>query len=71
MTGDPEKEKILNRLLEAATERWDRAEVEKMRPMFEMAADAVWKVEKFPIKPEEEPAYPTTIFYLGAAGKEK
>ncbi|MFQ6075075.1 MAG: hypothetical protein ACE5Z5_02915 [Candidatus Bathyarchaeia archaeon] len=60
------KDEILNRLLEAAAEKWDRAEVEKMRPAFERAAEAVWRVEVFQLKPEEEPAYPTTIFHQGS-----
>lgn len=56
------KDKILNQLIEAANKTWNRKEVEKMRTAFERMAEAIWKVEEFQLEPEEEPAYPTTIF---------
>ncbi len=55
------KDEILDRLLEAATVEWGRAEAEKMRPAFEVAAEAIRKVEEFQLAPEEELTYPETI----------
>jgi len=55
------KDEILKRLLEEATVRWGRDRVEEMRPAFDVAVEAVWKVGEFRLETEEEPAHPGTI----------
>jgi len=70
MTKELGKDETLNCLLEAASVKWGKAEIREICSAFELAAEAIWKVEEFQLEPEEEPAHPATIFHRGRRGKE-
>ena len=64
MMKDNEKLAILNRLLKVANEKWKIQDVAQMYHAFALAAEAIRDIETFSTKPEEEPAYPSTIYSL-------
>jgi hypothetical protein len=71
MVKNAGKDEIQKRLIEAARKKWETVDVEKILTDFENAADAIWNVKRFKLKSEEEPAYPTTIFYRVDRGKKR
>jgi hypothetical protein len=71
MADNREKVEVLNRLLAAASETWGAAEAENMRSALELAAEAFWTVEAFPLKPMEEPAQQTSIFHQAKKRKRR
>jgi hypothetical protein len=71
MARELDKDAILNHLLEAASAKWSRSAVEETRPAFELAAEAIWKVEEFELDSEEEPAHPATITHRGIREREE
>ena len=60
MENEPCGERILNRLLKAAAERWGEAEAERLRPTLASTAAHISKVEGFELGLWEEPAHPVT-----------
>jgi hypothetical protein len=57
------KEEILKHLLTTASEKWSPERAAQIRPSLEAAADAIWKIENFQLKPDEQPEHPTLIFH--------
>ena len=57
------KEKILNQLLGNAVQRWTMAEVDRLKPDLELAAELILTVEEFTVTTENEPAHPTIILH--------
>lgn len=64
MAEEVEKSEILMRLLRVAAERWGKTIADEMLEMLEIAADAIWRVEKSRVGSGEEPAQPEMIFRL-------
>ena len=57
------KEKILNQLLGNAAQRWMVAEVDRLKPDLELAAELILTVEEFTVTPEIEPLHLTIILH--------
>ncbi len=57
------KEEILNQLLGNAAQRWAAAEVNRLKPDLELAAELILTVEEFTVTPENEPAHPTIVLH--------
>ena len=58
MEESPEKAAFVESLLNMASERWGREEVERLRPSLEMVAEAIWTLEGFRLETFEEPEGP-------------
>ncbi len=55
MSEEPEKRAFIDHLLKMASERWGEDVVEQLRSALERIADAIWTVEDYDLKLEEEP----------------
>ena len=54
----PRKEDIVTHLFEEATRRWGEEVAQELRSDIESVGEAIWQVESFKIKPEDEPSRP-------------
>lgn len=48
----------IDSLLKKAVERWGEDEVELMKPALERIAKAIWTIQSYHLKPDEEPEKP-------------
>ena len=53
---------FMNLLIKIATEKWGKSIVDEILPALKRTAEAVYEVEKYQLKSEEEPVFPGTIF---------
>lgn len=53
---------FMNFIIKIATEKWGKSIVEEILPTLKRTAKAVYKVEKYQLKSEEEPVFLGTIF---------
>jgi len=54
----PRKEDLFKQLFGEATRRWGEEVAQELRSDIESVGEAIWQVESFKIKPEDEPSRP-------------
>lgn len=54
----PRKEDIFKQLFGEATRKWGEEVAQELQSDIERAGEAIWQVESFKIKPEDEPSRP-------------
>jgi hypothetical protein len=63
VSGKLTKDQITRQMLDSATARnWSPLQIEQVRQAIESAAEAIWKVEEFPVETDMEPADLRVIF---------
>lgn len=54
----PRKEDIFTQLFEEATRRWGEEAAKELQSDIESVGEAIWQIENFKIKHEDEPSRP-------------
>jgi hypothetical protein len=54
----PRKEDLFTQLFGEATRRWGEETARELRSDIESVGEAIWQVESYEIKPEDEPSRP-------------